>query len=122
LSSGRLPVVDIGELTAQVEHVSRVYAARFGITRDDDWQILKLHEEVGELTQAHLMRRGQARSKGLSPEEIDAGFRAEVADVFSQVLLLAHHHHVDVVEEVRRKWLVWCDASPRPEDVRPHEL
>ena len=28
---------------------------------------MKLHEEVGELTQAHLMRQGQARSKGLTP-------------------------------------------------------
>lgn len=32
-------------------------------------------------------------------------FRAEVADVLSQVLLLALHHGIDVVEEVRRKWL-----------------
>lgn len=121
LPSGRLLVVDIRELTARVEHVSQVYAARFRITRDDDWQILKLQEEVGELTQVHLMRRGQARSKGLSPQEIEAAFRAEVADVLSQILLLAHHHGIDVVEEVRRKWLVWSDASPRPEDVQPHE-
>lgn len=113
--------MDIRELTARVEQVSQRYATRFAITRDDDWQILKLHEEVGELTQAHLMRRGQARSKGRSPEQLDADFRAEVADVLSQVLLLAHHHGIDVVEEVRRKWLVWSGVSPRPEDVQPHE-
>jgi NTP pyrophosphatase (non-canonical NTP hydrolase) len=113
--------MDIHELTAQVEHVSQIYASRFGITRDDDWQILKLHEEVGELTQVHLMRRGQARTRGHSPQEIDAAFRAEVADVLSQILLLAHHHGIDVVEEIRRKWLVWRDASPCPQDVRPEE-
>jgi NTP pyrophosphatase (non-canonical NTP hydrolase) len=113
--------MDIRELTAKVEHVSQIYASRFGITRDDDWQVLKLTEEVGELTQLHLMRRGQARSKGHTPQEIDAAFRAEVADVLSQVLLLAHHHGIDVVEEVRRKWLVWSDASPRPQDVRPDQ-
>lgn len=39
----------------------------------------------------------------------------------SQVLLLAHHHGIDVVDEVRRKWLVWSGVSPRPEDVEPHE-
>jgi NTP pyrophosphatase (non-canonical NTP hydrolase) len=102
--------MDIGELTARVEQISQLYASRFGITRDDDWQILKLHEEVGELTQAHLMRQGQARTKGLSSAEIDDAFRAEVADVLSQVLLLAHHHGIDIVEEVRRKWFVWGDA------------
>jgi NTP pyrophosphatase (non-canonical NTP hydrolase) len=44
------------------------------------------------------MRGGQARSKARSPEPLDADFRAEVADVLSQVLLLAHHHGIDVVE------------------------
>jgi len=107
--------VNIRELTAQVEYVSRGYAARFGIDRDSNWQILKLHEEVGELTQAHLMRQGQARSKGLSSAEIDATFRAEVADVLSHVLLLAHHHNIDIVQEVERKWLIWRDAATDPD-------
>jgi NTP pyrophosphatase (non-canonical NTP hydrolase) len=109
--------VDIRELTAQLEHVSQVYASRFGIDRDSNWQILKLHEEVGELTQAHLTRQGQARSKGLGAAEIDAMFRAEVADVLSHVLLLTHHHGIDVVEEVARKWLVWHDVPLDPESA-----
>ena len=102
--------MDIRELTVQVEQVSQVYATRFGIERDSNWQILKLHEEVGELTQAHLMRQGQARSKGHSAAEIEATFRAEVADVLSHILLLAHHHDIDIVDEVERKWLVWRDG------------
>jgi hypothetical protein len=51
--------MDLRELTAQVERVSRQYAAEFGIERNGDWQIMELHEEVGELTQAHLMRQGK---------------------------------------------------------------
>jgi hypothetical protein len=72
--------MDLREITAQVEHVSRQYAERFGIARTSDWHILKLHEEVGELTQAHLMRQGQARSKGMTDTELDARFAAEIAD------------------------------------------
>jgi NTP pyrophosphatase (non-canonical NTP hydrolase) len=109
--------VDIRELTAQVEYVSQGYASRFGIDRDSNWQILKLHEEVGELTQAHLMRQGQARSKGRSSAEIDASFRAEVADVLSHVLLLAHHHNIDIVGEVERKWLIWRDVPSGPDSA-----
>jgi NTP pyrophosphatase (non-canonical NTP hydrolase) len=119
--SGTVCTMDIRELTARVENISQIYASRFGITRDDDWQILKLQEEVGELTQAHLMRQGQARRKGLSHAQIEARFRAEVADVLSQILLLAHHHDIDVVDEIERKWFVWQDASPRPEDVLANE-
>lgn len=41
-----------------------------------------------------------------------AMFRAEVADVLSQVLLLASYHKIDVVEEIRGKWLVFADDAP----------
>lgn len=105
-------MVDIDELIDRVEQVSRTYAARFGIDRDANWLVLKLQEEVGELTQAHLMASGQARVKGRTP----ATFGAEIADVLCQVLVLAHHHRIDVVEEVRKKWLVYAgDGSVRGE-------
>ncbi|NMM24749.1 MAG: pyrophosphatase [Phycicoccus sp.] len=113
--------MDIKTLTDEVEHISRVYASRFEINRDDTWFLLKLQEEVGELTQAHLMRTGQARTKGMTAQEIDEAFRSEAADVLAHTLLLAQHHGIDLEAEIERKWLVWRDASPRPSDVLPHE-
>jgi NTP pyrophosphatase (non-canonical NTP hydrolase) len=108
--------VDLTELTEQIESVSRDYARRFGIDRDDDWFLLKLHEELGELTQAHLMRQGRARPKGLSVEELDASFAHEVADVLCHVLLLARHHSIDLPAAVEQKWLSWglpsCEQDP----------
>jgi NTP pyrophosphatase (non-canonical NTP hydrolase) len=97
--------MDLNQLTEDVERISARYAEHVGFERDDAWFLLKLHEEVGELTQAYLMRSGQARSKGLSPHELEAGFRAEIADVLCQTLLLARRHGVDVTAEVERKWL-----------------
>ncbi len=97
--------MDLRQLTEDVETISRRYAEVFAFDRDDAWFLLKLQEEVGELTQAFLMRNGQARSKGLTPEELDANFRAEIADVLCQLLLMANHHGVDVAAEVERKWL-----------------
>jgi len=44
--------------------VSRRYEAAVGIERNYDWPSVKLHEEVGERTQAHLTR-GRAHTKGL---------------------------------------------------------
>lgn len=114
--------MDIRDLSARVEEVSQIYASRFGITRDSNWHILKLHEELGELTQAHLMLTGQARTKGKDAGEIQEMFRSEVADVLSHVLLLARHHDIDLVDEVRRKWLVWSDAFAPAEDVRTDGL
>jgi NTP pyrophosphatase (non-canonical NTP hydrolase) len=99
--------MDLNQLTDQVEAVSSSYARKHGITRDDTWFLLKLQEEVGELTQVFLMRSGQARDKGHSPEELESSFRAELADVLSQVLLMARHHGVDLEVEVERKWMPW---------------
>ena len=72
--------------------------------------MLKLNEEVGELTQAFLARSGQSRDKGRSPEELDDDLKAELADVLAQVLLLAERFDIDLAPEVERKWLVWKPA------------
>jgi NTP pyrophosphatase (non-canonical NTP hydrolase) len=99
--------MDLRRLTDEVEAVSSTYARRHGITRDDRWFLLKLQEEVGELTQIFLMRSGQARDKGYSPDELESSFRSELADVLAQVLLMARHHGVDLEDEIERKWMPW---------------
>ena len=96
----------LSELSGEVEAVSRIYAARHGIERDDNWFILKLHEEVGELTQSFLMRVGQARAKGRTRDEIECNFRAELADVLAHTLLLARNFGVDLEAAIHDKWLV----------------
>jgi NTP pyrophosphatase (non-canonical NTP hydrolase) len=99
--------MDVGGLQEEVEAVSASYAERHGINRTDDWFVLKLGEEVDELTQAYLAKNGQARDKGRSDAQIEQDFRAELSDVLAHVLLLAQRFEVDLVSEVERKWLVW---------------
>ncbi|GAA2360088.1 MazG nucleotide pyrophosphohydrolase domain-containing protein [Saccharopolyspora halophila] len=99
--------MEIDELTERVEGVSARYAASLGFERTDEWYVLKLQEEVGELAQAFLMRQGRARAKGRDDAQLDAEFRAEIADVLCQTLLLARHHGVDLPSAVAEKWLVW---------------
>jgi NTP pyrophosphatase (non-canonical NTP hydrolase) len=116
---GALPVsvpiycagMNLKQLADEVEAVSDIYARKYAIDRTDTWYLLKLQEEVGELTQAFLMKTGQARDKGRSAAELDDDFRAEIADVLCQVLLLARYHGVDLEAAVADKWLVW---NPQP--------
>lgn len=103
--------MDLLRLSEQIESISRTYADRVGIERDDAWFLLKLQEEMGELTQAYLMRTGQARTRGLSREEIDRRFGEELADLLCHVLLLARHHGVDLEGEVGAKWLAWLSRT-----------
>jgi NTP pyrophosphatase (non-canonical NTP hydrolase) len=99
--------MSLEHLSEEVEQVSQIYAEKFGIERDATWFLLKLQEEVGELTQSYLMLTGNARAKGKSPEEIQAEFRKEVADVFCHTLLLARFYGIDLEKEVEEKWLAW---------------
>ncbi|MWC00159.1 pyrophosphatase [Agromyces sp. MMS17-SY077] len=99
--------MEIETLQRDVESVSVVYAERNDIARTDDWLVLKLGEEVGELTQAYLARSGQARDKGRTPTEVEEDFGAELADVLAHVLLLAERFAVDLPAEIGRKWLAW---------------
>ena len=97
--------VDLAELAERLEKLSIRYGEHLGFERDPDWFLLKLQEEIGELTQAYLQHTGRARAKGLTPEEIRAGFHQEFADVICQLLLLARQHDVDLPGEIERKWL-----------------
>src|SRR5438132_791997 len=94
------------DLSRRLEKISVGYGERLGFVRDPDWFLLKLQEEVGELTQAYLRHTGRARSKGATAEQIRDTFHQEFADVLCQLLLFAHHHDVDLPAEVERKWLV----------------
>ncbi|TDC05602.1 pyrophosphatase [Nonomuraea longispora] len=97
--------MNLRRLSDEVESVSQRYAGKLGIERDDIWFLLKLQEEVGELTQAFLMRTGRARTKGHTDDQLDAAFRAELADVLCHVVLMARHHGVDLQTEIDKKWL-----------------
>ncbi|TCC51243.1 pyrophosphatase [Kribbella capetownensis] len=97
--------MDLVELSERLEKLSGRYGEVLGFERDPDWFLLKLQEEVGELTQAYLQHTGRARSKGLSGEQIRDTFHQEFADVFCQLVLLARQHDVDLPREIERKWL-----------------
>ena len=110
-------------LGERVEAVSALYARKFGVERDPDWFMLKLTEEVGELTQAFLVATGRTRPRGDAPsgatgrDDGASPLADEVADVLAHLLLLARSQGVDVDAAVRRKWLVWeaelSGRSPR---------
>lgn len=94
--------MDLGDLQRDVEAISALYARRFDVDRTDDWLVLKLNEEVGELTQAYLARSGQARER-----RSDDAFGDEIADVLAHLLLIAERFDLDVAAAVERKWLMW---------------
>jgi len=101
--SGRLTLAEVSDAAGRI---SDIYAAKFGIERDDDWFLLKLQEELGELAQVHL--RLSARGRGEATEQQRAD---EAADLLCQLLLYCRRFGIDPEAAVRRKWLSWLEPA-----------
>ena len=95
----------LASLAADLEKVSQIYATRHAIARDDDWFLLKLQEEVGELTQAYLRFTGRSKLGPVDPDEHRTNLADEAADVICHALLLARHCGLDFDAAIQRKWL-----------------
>jgi NTP pyrophosphatase (non-canonical NTP hydrolase) len=92
---------DLAELVARV---SDIYAERNDIRRDDDWYVIKLQEELGELTAEHLRATGRGRLKGADAGVVRAALEDETADLLASLLLFARHNRIDLDAALQRKW------------------
>ena len=97
--------------TDPIQEVCDLYAERCDIARNDDWFLLKIQEELGELVQAHLKLTGPGRTKGASAAELEAARADEAADLLCQVLLYCRHFGIDPDAAIQRKWLSWLDKA-----------
>ena len=96
--------VALGALALQFEQTSQDYAKANDIRRDADWFVLKLQEEVGELTQAWIKLTGRGRLRGRSEAELKQALADETADVLGHILLFAHAEGIDLDAAIERKW------------------
>ena len=101
--------MDLKDLQADVLRISDIYAAEHNIDRDRDWALLKLQEELGELTAEHLRLTGRSRG---TPDAQALG--DEAADVLGMLLIYCARAGVDLDQAMQRKWLKWLE--PQSED------
>lgn len=99
------------ELTSLVGEVSETYASRNDIALDDDWHLLKLQEELGELVAEYLKSTRRGRLKGADPATIRMALEDEAADVLAMMLLFARHNGIDLDAALERKWFKYLDRS-----------
>ncbi|ACG77232.1 conserved hypothetical protein [Phenylobacterium zucineum HLK1] len=103
MMSGRLTFAEVSDAA---EKISDIYAGKYAIDRDDDWFLLKLQEELGELSQAHLRLSGRGRGEASEQDRAD-----EAADVLCMLLLYCRRFGIDPDAAVRKKWLSWLEPA-----------
>ena len=94
------------DLQADVLRISDIYAREHSIDRDRDWALLKLQEELGELTAEHLRLTQRARGAANAQALAD-----EAADVQGMLLIYCDHAGIDLEAAMQRKWLKWLKAD-----------
>jgi|SRR6185312_9522318 len=107
-------MTDLNELAEKAERVSRLYARRCDIRRDDDWFALKLQEEAGELVAEYLRGTGRGRLRGDDPAAAEA-LADEAADLLAQLLLFCRHNGIELEAALERKWFVHLEAPDAKE-------
>lgn len=96
--------MNLKEIEVKLKRVSDLYAEKFKIKRTDDWFILKIQEELGELSSAHLKLTERGRIGEKSQEELQKNLRDEIADVLAMTILFAIDKNVDVEQALNDKW------------------
>ena len=94
----------LNNLKGQFEEASAKYAAANGLKRDPDWFVLKMHEEIGELTQIWNKLSGRGRRHGRSEAELRQALADETADLLGHILLFAGQNSLDLALAIERKW------------------
>jgi NTP pyrophosphatase (non-canonical NTP hydrolase) len=99
------------DLTQTLSKISDMYSKRFSIERSPDWYLIKIQEELGELSSAYLKLSGRARTGNLRTEEIKKNLEDEIADVLAMTLLFAKSQGINPETALRQKWYKHLDAA-----------
>lgn len=98
--------MEFKELQNKVVRNALNYGKKYHVKIDEDFALLKLYEEVGELAQAVLIHRKKSRPEKHVSEKISKKELAkELADVIGMVIVNAHLLGIDLEEAINKKWI-----------------
>jgi NTP pyrophosphatase (non-canonical NTP hydrolase) len=98
--------MDFKELQSKVVQNAMDYGKKYDVKIDEEFALLKLYEEVGELAQAVLIHKRKSRPEKFVSEEISKNELAnELADILGMLIVNAHLLGIDLEEAIERKWI-----------------
>ena len=98
--------MEFKELQDRILTVERAYGKKFGIEIDSEYALLKLYEEMGELSQAVLISHKKCRPNKYPGEVVAKEKLAEeMADVLGLLITNAKLLDIDLEQALEKKWL-----------------
>jgi hypothetical protein len=104
--------MELNEAAEYCERGWNAYAMAHGIKRDDVFYLLKLQEELGELTRRFLELRKQESIGDVG--RLREKFAGDCASIVGNALILARHFGIDLEAYIRAKFAVrdWKPGDP----------
>jgi len=81
------------------------YGKKYNVQIDENFALLKLYEEVGELAQAVLIHRKKSRPEKHVSEEVSKKIAKELADIIGLAIVNAYLLGIDLEEAIDKKWI-----------------
>lgn len=98
--------MDFKELEKKTIGHAMDYSKRNSVKIDKDFALLKLYEEIGELTKNVLIHERKCRpEKYLSEEKSKKELAKEFADVLGVLIVVAHLFNIDLEKAISKKWI-----------------
>ncbi len=98
--------MDFKELQKGVVENAMKYGENYNVKIDEDFALLKLYEEVGELAQAVLVHRKKSRpEKHVSEDVSKKELAKELADVIGMAIVNAYLFDIDLEDAIEKKWI-----------------
>lgn len=104
MSQSQIPLHDLDAFSDRLKAISDRYGRVYDVDRGGDWYLLKVQEEMGELTQAYLAMTGRSR-RPVEGARHDVAM--EMADVMCMLVLMASAEGIDLNAAIAEKWLKW---------------
>ncbi len=106
--------MDFKELEGKVIKNAKRYCREYDIKLDEDFALLKLYEEVGELAQSILIHRKKCRKeKYISKEESKEELAKEIADILGMLIVVSYVLEIDMEEAIKKKWIDRCKKEEK---------
>ena len=98
--------MEFKEIQSKVVQNAFQYGEKYGIDIDEDFALIKLYEEVGELSQAILIHKKKSRPEKHLPKDLSkAEVAKELADVLGMTILNAYLLEINLEEAIDKKWV-----------------
>lgn len=98
--------MELKELEKKITEIFTFYLNKNRISLTDDYLMLKIGEELGELLQAYLIYQKRCRpEKYLAEPEAKKELAKELSDVVCLCLIIANKMEIDLSEAITKKWI-----------------